>query len=123
MFEVVNQGAKSHLPFSPAIVAGNFVFISGQASVDPDGGTIIQDTFEGEMRRSFANMKSILEAANCGFKDVVNVRCYLNDEKDLAEFNRVYAEIFKEPYPTRSTIVGVLGTRLKFEVDCVAFKG
>ena len=123
MFEVVNQGAKSHLPFSPAIIAGGFVFVSGQASVDPDGGKIIPDSFEGEMRRSFGNMRFILEAAGCGFQNVINVRSYVNDEGDLPEYNRIYAEYFNEPYPTRSTIVGVLGSRLKFEVDCVAYKG
>ena len=123
MFEVVNKGAKSDLPFSPAIIANGFVYVSGQASVDPDKGAIITDTFEGEVRRSFDNLLAILKEAGCGFEHVINVKSYVNDENDLAEYNRIYAEIFSAPYPTRSTIVGVLGTKLKFEVDCVAFKG
>ena len=73
--------------------------------------------------RSFDNLLAILKEAECGFEHVINVKSYVNDENDLAEYNKIYAELFNAPYPTRSTIVGVLGTKLKFEVDCVAFKG
>jgi 2-iminobutanoate/2-iminopropanoate deaminase len=112
----------SHLPFSPAIQAGPFVFVSGQASVDATG-KIISDTFEGEMRRSLENVKKVLAAAGLGFKDVVRVTSYLGRQDDLAEYNRIYREYFSEPYPARSTLMGCLGTLLKFEVDVVAYRG
>ena len=112
----------SHLPFSPAIHAGPFVFVSGQASVDATG-KIISDTFEGEMRRSLQNVQKVLAAAGLGFKDVVRVTSYLGRQDDLAEYNRVYREFFSEPYPARSTLMGCLGTLLKFEVDVVAYRG
>ena len=122
-FEVIHgEGIpKSHLPFSPAIHAGDFVFISGQASVD-DEGKIIIDTFEEECRRSFRNLGRILEGAGLSFKDVVQVRNYVGRQEDLAEFNRIYREFFQEPFPARTTIIGCLGTMLKFEVDAVAYK-
>ena len=112
----------SHLPFSPAIRAGDFLFVSGQASVD-DAGKIVNDTFEGEVRRSFENLRRILRAAGLDFKDVVQVRGYVARQEDLAEYNRIYAEFFAPPYPARTTLIGCLGTLLKFELDAVAYRG
>ena len=119
--KIVDAGARSHLPFSPAIIAGDLMFVSGQASVDAQTGAIITDSFEGEMRRSIANLKAIIEAGGLSLDHVVNVKSYLADEADLALYNRIYPEYFSKPAPSRSTIVGVLGTKLKFELDCVAY--
>jgi len=110
---------KSHLPFSPAIRSGDFIFISGQASVDKEGNIVI-GTFEEECRRSFDNLKVILEAAGLGFDHVVQVRNYVGKQEYLSEFNSIYKEYFEEPYPARTTLIGCLGTLLKFEVDVVA---
>lgn len=122
MLMLVDRGARSSLPFSPAFIAGDFVFVSGQASVDANTGAIVTDSFEGEMRRSIANMRAILEAAQLSLDHVVNVRGYVSSEADLAEYNRIYPEYFTSPAPTRTTLVGVLGTRLKFELECVAYR-
>ena len=123
-FEVIRRKDTpvSHLPFSPAIKAGDFVFVSGQASVD-SSGKIVVDTFEGEFRRSLENIKLVLVAAGLDLSHVVQVRSYLSREEDLAEYNRLYREFFKEPYPARTTIVGVLGTALKYEIDVTAYSG
>src|SRR5690606_23995439 len=107
---------KSFLPFSPAIQAGDYVFVSGQASVDGDGN-IVKGTFEEECRRSFENVRNILTAAGLTFDDVVQVRNYVGKQEDLAEFNRIYKDYFTAPYPARTTIMGCLGDLLKFEVD------
>jgi 2-iminobutanoate/2-iminopropanoate deaminase len=120
--KIVDAGARSHLPFSPAIVAGDFMYVSGQASVDAQTGAIVTDSFEGEMRRSIVNLRAILEAGGLSLDHVVNVRSYVADEADLALYNRIYPEYFAQPAPSRSTIVGVLGTKLKFELDCVAYR-
>lgn len=119
---IVDAGARSQLPFSPGIIAGDLMFVSGQASVDAQNGQIITDSFAGEMRRSIANLKSILEAAGLSLDHVVNVKSYLASEADLAEYNAIYRDYFTAPAPTRSTIIGVLGTKLKFELDCVAYR-
>ncbi len=111
---------KPKLPYSPAVQAGPFVFVSGQASVDPSG-EIVHDTFEGEMRRTMENLRGILSAARLGLKDVVNVRAYVADQKDLGEYNRLYREYFREPFPSRTTLVNCLGTVVKFEIDVVAY--
>ena len=112
---------SSPLPFTPAVEAGGFVFISGQASVDLEG-KIISDSFENECRRSFEHVQRILEAVGLGFSDVVQVRNYVGQQKDLASFNEIYKEYFSEPYPARTTIMGCLGDLLKFEVDVVAYR-
>lgn len=111
---------KSKLPFSPAIQAGDFVFVSGQASVDKSGN-IVKGTFEEECRRSFDNVKEILAAAGLAFGDVVQVRNYVARQEDLPLFNQIYREYFSEPFPARTTIMGCLGDLLKFEVDVIAY--
>lgn len=113
---------RSHLPFSPAIRSGEYVFVSGQASVDKEGN-IVTGTFEEECRRSFENLRIILEAAGLGFEHVVQARNYLGKQEYLGEFNSIYKEYFEEPYPARTTLIGCLGTMLKFEVDVVAHCG
>lgn len=109
----------SHLPFSPGVQVGNFVFISGQASVD-DQGNIVAGTFEEECRRSFDNLGKILAGADLGFEDVVQVRNYVARQEDLPLFNAIYREYFRAPFPARTTLIGCLGDLLKFEVDAIA---
>lgn len=111
---------SSHLPFSPAIRAGEFVFVSGQASVDRTG-RIVTDTFEGEMRRSMENVRAVLAGSGLSLRDVVQVRAYVGRQEDLAEYNRLYRDYFSEPFPARSTLIGCLGTLLKFEIDVTAY--
>lgn len=110
---------KGPLPFSPAIQSGDFIFVSGQASVGPDGN-IIAGTFEDECRRSFDNLRSILQVAGLDFTDVVQIRGYVGKQEDLGRYNEIYKEYFADPYPARTTLIGCLGDVLKFEVDAVA---
>ena len=119
---VGGDAPRSHLPVSPAVAAGPFVFVSGQASVD-DAGRIVADTFEGEFRRSFENVRRVLAAAGLTLDDVVKVTSYVARQEDLAEYNRLYREVFSEPFPARTTLVGCLGTdSIKYEVDVVAYR-
>lgn len=113
---------KSPLPFSPAIRAGDFVFLSGMASAD-EYGKLIPDTFENEARRTYENIKRILTAANLNFSRVVQVRCYLANQADWDAHNRIYREYFSEPFPARTTLIGCLGDLVKYEVDLIAYAG
>ena len=113
---------NSTLPFSPAIRAGGFVFVSGMASAD-ENGRIVPDTFENEARRTYRNIAAVLQAAGLGFADVVQVRCYLQNQSDWDAHNRIYREFFAEPYPARTTLVGCLGDLVKYEVDLIAYAG
>ncbi|HYF34806.1 MAG TPA: RidA family protein [Prosthecobacter sp.] len=111
----------SHLPFSPCIAVGDLIFVSGQASVD-ETGQIISDTFEGEVRRSIENLRKVLEAAGSDLEHVVQTRNYVREAADTAEYNRLYREYFKEPYPTRTTITNCLPPSLKYEIEAVAVR-
>src|SRR3954471_13807911 len=113
---------SSPLPFSPAVRAGGLVFLSGLASVD-EQGKIIHDTFENEARRTYTNIGRVLAAAGLDFTRVVQVRCYLQDQRDWDAHHRIYREFFSPPYPARTTLVGCLGDLVKYEVDLVAYAG
>ena len=110
---------SSPLPFSPVTVAGGLIFVSGQASVD-EKGAIVKDTFEGEVRRSFENLKKVLESAGSDLSHVVQTRNYVRDPANLATYNKIYREYFKEPFPSRTTITNCLPETLQFEIECVA---
>lgn len=109
----------SHLPFSPCVKVGDFLFISGQASVDKTG-KIIPDTFENECRRSFENLKKILEDVGSDLEHVVSTRNFVRDPADVACFQKVYKEFFKPPYPARTTVSSCLGGNIKFETEAIA---
>jgi len=119
---IFGDSPRSHLPFSPALRAGPFVFVSGQASVN-DEGKIVSGTFREEFQRSIANVERILKAAGCTLQDVVKVNSYLGHAEDLGEYNQLYRGLFSEPFPARTTLVGVLdGCGLKYEVDVIAYR-
>ena len=110
---------RSQLPFSPVTRVGDLLFVSGQASVDRSGA-IVTDSFEGEMRRSLDNLSTILVAAGSDLSLVVQTRNYVRDDSDLAAFNRIYREYFREPFPSRTTITNCLPPALKYEIECIA---
>ena len=123
-FEVIRGPGVpgSHLPFSPAVRAGDFVFVSGQASVD-DAGQIVRGSFAEEFARSLDNVRRVLAGAGLTLADVVQVRSYVDDPADLPEYNRLYRECFAEPYPARTTVVNCLGGALRYEIDVTAYAG
>lgn len=111
----------SHLPFSPCVVVGDLIFVSGQASVDQQGN-IISDTFEGEFRRSIENVRKVLEAAGSDLAHVVQTRNYVRDPNDLPLYNQLYREYFPQPAPARTTITNCLPPDLRYEVEAVAVR-
>ncbi len=111
----------SHLPFSPCVVVGDLILVSGQASVDGQGN-IVSDTFEGEFRRSMENVRKALEAAGSDLAHVVQTRNYVRDPADLPLYNQLYREYFPQPAPARTTITNCLPPNLKYEVEAVAVR-
>jgi len=111
----------SHLPFSPSVCYGDLIFISGQASVDATG-KIVSDTFEGEFRRSIENVRKVLEAAGSDLEHVIQTRNYVRDAEDVALYNQLYREYFKDPFPARTTITNCLPSSLRYEIEVVAVK-
>lgn len=117
----VRTDISSHLPFSPAVEANGFVFVSGQASVD-ETGNIISGTFDQEMRRSMANVERVLGSAGLSLRDVVRVTSYVRDSVDGPRYNELYREYFSEPFPARTTLLNCLPDSLRFEVDVIAVR-
>jgi 2-iminobutanoate/2-iminopropanoate deaminase len=111
----------SPLPFSPSVVVGDLIFVSGQASVD-EAGKIVSDTFEGEFRRSLENLRKVLEAAGSDLAHVVQTRNYVRDAEEVPLFNQLYREYFAAPYPARTTITNCLPQSLRYEIEAVAVK-
>ena len=89
--------------YSPAIRAGDLVFVSGQVPKDPRTGEIRGGVTE-QTRQVLENLRATLAAAGATLDDVVSITAYLADIADWKEFNAAYAEVFREPYPTRTTV-------------------
>jgi 2-iminobutanoate/2-iminopropanoate deaminase len=108
-------------PYSQAIVEGDFIFVAGQGPTNPATGKVELDNVTTETRRTFENMKAILEAAGSSLDKVVKCNVYLRDIKDFAAMNDVYKSYFKAPYPARTTIqAGALPGGIAVEIECIA---
>ncbi len=111
------QGA----PYSQAIRAGDFVFVSGQLALRPDHGEIVGDSVEEQTEQVFANLRAILEAAGSGLDRLVKTTVYLADLGDFAGMNEVYARHVGEVPPARATIeVSALPSGAKVEIEAIA---
>jgi 2-iminobutanoate/2-iminopropanoate deaminase len=106
--------------YSPAVRAGDFVFISGQVPVDPKTQKVVSEEFETQVRQTLSNVKAALGAAGATLDDVVSVIAYLTSMDDWGKFNDIYKETFHAPYPTR-TAVGAMLRGFKVEVSAVAY--
>ncbi|MQA10727.1 MAG: RidA family protein [Pseudonocardiaceae bacterium] len=108
--------------FAPYTRAGDFVFVSGQASVD-ENGSIVPGTFAEEMCRSIENVRRVLAEAGLGLSDVVKVNAFVHNPADVPEYNRIYPRYFLAPRPARTTIANCLNDHVKFEIDVIAYAG
>ena len=117
--EKTGAGGKQ-LPFSPAVRAGDFVFISGQVAMN-DQGEIEAGGIEAQTRKTMENVRAVLALAGCTFDDVVKANCWLDDTRDFWTFNKIYAEYFPNGAPARSTVRSQLMVDAKVEVDMVAY--
>lgn len=108
-------------PFSQGIVAqGRTLYVSGQGPQDPATNGFKLGDFETEVRLTLDNLTRVLAGAGADWGAVARVGVYLARKTDFPEFNRVYAEYAREPYPSRTTIICELLAGISVEVDCVA---
>jgi 2-iminobutanoate/2-iminopropanoate deaminase len=105
-------------PYSQAVVAKGFVYVSGQGPLDLSGA-VVGETIEEQAALTLDNVKGILEAAGCSMDDVVKVNVILSDMGHFNRFNAVYQTYFAEPMPARTCFGGVLDGIL-VEIDVVA---
>ena len=109
------------LPFSPAVRAGPFVFVSGQVAMG-DNGEIVQGGIEAQTRQTLKNVERALALAGCTFDDVVKATVWLDDARDFWAFNKVYSEFFAGNKPARSTTQAKLMVDAKVEIEAIAYK-
>lgn len=115
-----NDVPKPAGAYSPAVRAGEFVFISGQVPRDPRTGALPGDDIESQVRQVLANVKGAFAAAGATLDDVVSVTVYLADVDDWGKFNDIYKETFHAPYPSR-TAIGASLRGILIEVSAVAY--
>ena len=106
-------------PFSQAVRAGDFIFLSGQVGLDASG-KLVAGGIAAQAEQIFANLAAVLQAAGKGFADVVRAGVFLTDMADFAALNAVYAKHFDQPYPARTTVaVAALPLGAAVEIDLV----
>jgi len=108
-------------PYSPAVRAGQLLFVSGQVAIDPASGSYVAGDIKAETRRVLENVGALLDAAGLNFSAVVRTTVFLADMNDFAAMNEVYGGFFAEPYPARATVqVARLPRDARVEIDVIA---
>jgi 2-iminobutanoate/2-iminopropanoate deaminase len=112
-------GPKLLGPYSPGLVSGGFLFVTGQVGIAPDGQ--LNDSIEAQARQTIENVGAILKAAGCDYKDVVKVSVFITKSEYFQPFNLIYTQYFSEPHPARTTTLSALvNPALLIEIDAIA---
>jgi 2-iminobutanoate/2-iminopropanoate deaminase len=109
-------------PYSPAVIAGDFIYVSGQGPTNPATGKYVLDSVQDETRQVLNNIQTILAAAGATMADIVKCNVYLADRHDFAEMNLAYKEFFPSDPPARTTVQAHPPVEIRVEIDCVAYK-
>ncbi len=122
---VKTEGAPGAIgPYSQAVVAGGFVYCSGQIPIDPATGQFVEGGVREQTAQVLRNLSGVLEAAGSSLGRVVKTTVFLADMGDFAEMNGVYAGFFRENPPARSTVQAArLPRDARVEIDVVALAG
>lgn len=108
-------------PYSPAVRAGNLLFISGQIPLDPATGQLVDGDIRAQTTRVLDNLRELLLAAGTDASHVVRTTIFLADLGDFAAVNEIYATYFTPPYPARATVqVARLPRDVRIEIDAIA---
>jgi len=117
------KSPNTGLPYSPGILAGNTLYVSGHLGRDPVTTNLVRGGIEAETRQSLANIREVLRAAGMDFKDVASVTAYLTSFEDFPKFNAVYREFFPKDPPARATVqVAALNIGARIELQMIAVR-
>lgn len=109
-------------PFSEAVRAGDFLFLSGQIGEIQETGKLAEGGLEAEARQTLLNVKRVLEANGASLSDVVKCTVFLADIADWPAFNTVYRRFFQKPFPARSALAASgLAMNARVELECIAY--
>jgi len=116
-------GASPRGHYTPAMRAGDFVYVSGQGPIDPVTDKLAVGDVEFQTQLTLSNIRRILEAAGVGISDVVKCSVFLRDISEFHNMNRAYAAFFGDHKPARTTIEAKFHqAEMLVEIDCVAYK-
>ncbi len=120
--EVIIMPNMADRPFSAAVRAGDFTFVSGQEGhVDAQGNPV--ERIEAQTRQCLEKIKQVLQAAGSSLSDVVKVTVFLANADDFAKMNEVYRDYFPKDAPARSTVItGLVRSDMLIEIECIAYK-
>ncbi len=110
----------AHVPLSPAVRAGDFVYLSGQVPTDASGA-VVAGGIEAQTRQVMDNVKAALALAGCTLDQVVKTFVILSDARDFGAFNKVYATYFPSEPPARTTVEARLMIDIRIEVEAIAY--
>lgn len=109
-------------PYSPAVRAGDFIYVSGQGPIDPATNTLSLGDIRHETELVLCNLQRILEGCGASLADVVKCSVFLADATDFGAMNEVYGRFFGKNKPARTTVqAGMVAPGMKVEIDCVAY--
>lgn len=107
-------------PYSQAVEAGGFIYISGQVPIDPKSGNVIKDSIESQTHQVINNIENICKEAGKELSDIVKITIYLTNLESFSIVNQVMVDRFSEPYPARATIeISSLPLGVDVEIDAV----
>lgn len=119
---MTDKAPKALGPYSQAVVAGNFVFVSGQLPIDPADGNLIEGEIEKKTERIFENIKFILESAGSSLESVVKVTVFVKDMGNFTRVNAVYERYFGKVKPARSFVeISNLPRNAEIEIEMIAY--
>jgi len=120
--EVIIMPNTAERPFSSAVRAGDYIFVSGSGGfVDKDGREL--KGIEAQTKQCLENIKQVLEAAGSSLSDVVKTTIFLVNTSDFTQMNEVYKKYFPKDRPARSTVVtGLVRSDMLIEIECIAYK-
>ena len=108
-------------PYSQGIATESLLFTAGQAALDPATGALVEGGIQPETERVMANLTAVLDAAGCGWDDVVKTTIFLVDIDDFAKVNAIYGRFVSDPPPARSTVgVAALPKGARVEIEVIA---
>ena len=107
-------------PYSQAVKAGGFTFISGQVAINPKTGDLMNSSIEDEAEQVLQNLKAICKEANASLSDIVKLTIYITNMNDFSIVNEAMQRHFVEPYPARATVeVSALPLGVNVEMDAI----
>lgn len=116
-----NKAPKAVGPYSQAVKMGDFLFCSGQISINPETNEVFTGDIKTQTQMVLKNIEGVLAAANFGFENIIKTTIFLTDMNDFAVVNEIYASVFKAEPPARSTVaVAALPKGVNVEIEVIA---